>query len=234
MDSHELTQLLEGVRAGRVAPADAVLKLRTVPFEETGGFAKVDLHRRPPLRVPRGDLRPGEDGRADRGHPADAAPPRAGGTGHPGRAGDGRAPAAASSPTGEYNALGRTFRVRGPRRPRAEAGQGGGRDGRDERPARGRGGAGDGRGVELRRSRSWPTSAWPACTGCSHQLHALGGADAIVVVAGHGGGLAERRRRAGRLPGDRRADQHRLRGAASAGWPRCWGCSTAAPRTWWS
>jgi NCAIR mutase (PurE)-related protein len=45
MDSHELLQLLEQVRAGRIAPADAVHKLRTHPFEEMG-FAKVDLHRR--------------------------------------------------------------------------------------------------------------------------------------------------------------------------------------------
>jgi NCAIR mutase (PurE)-related protein len=45
MDSHELTQLLEGVRAGRVEPADAVLKLRKVPFEGVG-YANVDIHRR--------------------------------------------------------------------------------------------------------------------------------------------------------------------------------------------
>jgi NCAIR mutase (PurE)-related protein len=44
MDSHELTQLLEAVRAGRVAPVDAVHKLRTVPFEGMG-FAHVDIHR---------------------------------------------------------------------------------------------------------------------------------------------------------------------------------------------
>jgi NCAIR mutase (PurE)-related protein len=45
MDSHEILQLLEHVRGGRIAPADAVQKLRTHPFEEMG-FAKVDLHRR--------------------------------------------------------------------------------------------------------------------------------------------------------------------------------------------
>ncbi len=44
MDSHELTQLLEGVRLGQIAPADAVLKIRTVPFEAMG-YANVDLHR---------------------------------------------------------------------------------------------------------------------------------------------------------------------------------------------
>jgi NCAIR mutase (PurE)-related protein len=45
MDSYELTKLLEQVRGGQLAPAEAVQKLRTPAFEEMG-YAKVDLHRR--------------------------------------------------------------------------------------------------------------------------------------------------------------------------------------------
>lgn len=47
MDADELTQLLESVRRGEVAPDEAVRRLRwRAPFAETGGFAHVDLHRR--------------------------------------------------------------------------------------------------------------------------------------------------------------------------------------------
>src|SRR3954466_5759239 len=45
MDSHELRLLLESVRRGELTPAAAAQKLRTVPFEDAGGFATVDLHR---------------------------------------------------------------------------------------------------------------------------------------------------------------------------------------------
>lgn len=46
MDSHDLKNLLESVRKGEVSPAEAAAKIRTAPFEDAGGFAKVDLHRR--------------------------------------------------------------------------------------------------------------------------------------------------------------------------------------------
>ena len=46
MDSHELMQLLEGVASGRLAAADAASRIRTQPYADAGGFAKVDLHRR--------------------------------------------------------------------------------------------------------------------------------------------------------------------------------------------
>ncbi len=47
MDSGELTQLLEEVRRGKVAPDEAARRLRwTEPLEQTGDFATVDLHRR--------------------------------------------------------------------------------------------------------------------------------------------------------------------------------------------
>jgi NCAIR mutase (PurE)-related protein len=46
MDSHELKRLLEAVGRGEVSPVEAAGKIRTQPYEDAGGFAKVDLHRR--------------------------------------------------------------------------------------------------------------------------------------------------------------------------------------------
>lgn len=46
MDSHELRVLLEQVRRGDVAPDEAAGRIRSAPFVDAGGFAKVDLHRR--------------------------------------------------------------------------------------------------------------------------------------------------------------------------------------------
>jgi len=44
MDPKALRELLEAVRDGRVAPAEAADRLRTLPYEDLG-FAKVDHHR---------------------------------------------------------------------------------------------------------------------------------------------------------------------------------------------
>lgn len=46
MDSHELLKLLEAVSRGEVSPGDATGRIKTAPLEETGGFATVDLQRR--------------------------------------------------------------------------------------------------------------------------------------------------------------------------------------------
>ena len=46
MDSHELNQLLTAVVAGELSVAEATLRIRTQPYVDAGGFAKVDLHRR--------------------------------------------------------------------------------------------------------------------------------------------------------------------------------------------
>jgi pyridinium-3,5-biscarboxylic acid mononucleotide synthase len=46
MDSHELKQLLVAVRDGRVPPDEAASQVLLQPYQDTGGFAKVDLHRR--------------------------------------------------------------------------------------------------------------------------------------------------------------------------------------------
>ena len=40
----EIRQLLEEVKEGRVSVDDALLKIKTAPFEDIG-YAKVDLHR---------------------------------------------------------------------------------------------------------------------------------------------------------------------------------------------
>ncbi len=45
MNADLLRQLLDGVAAGRVSPAEALSRLKDLPFEEVGGFAHVDHHR---------------------------------------------------------------------------------------------------------------------------------------------------------------------------------------------
>ena len=73
MDSHELKQLLRDVRDGRLGAGRGGAPDPRAPVP---GRRRVRQGRPPPpaaLRVPRGHLRAGEDGRADRGHPADAA-----------------------------------------------------------------------------------------------------------------------------------------------------------------
>jgi NCAIR mutase (PurE)-related protein len=44
MDPLDLERLLNDVREGRVSPADALVRLKTLPYEDLG-FAKVDHHR---------------------------------------------------------------------------------------------------------------------------------------------------------------------------------------------
>ena len=46
MDSHELRLLLEQVQCGTTSPAEAVQKIRTVAVAAAGDYARVDLHRR--------------------------------------------------------------------------------------------------------------------------------------------------------------------------------------------
>ena len=45
MDPAKLQQLLNSVAAGEVSAADAAIRLRSLPFEDIGDFAKVDHHR---------------------------------------------------------------------------------------------------------------------------------------------------------------------------------------------
>jgi pyridinium-3,5-biscarboxylic acid mononucleotide synthase len=46
MDSHELRQLLAAVHDRRVTADEAARQIRLHPYQDAGGFAKVDLHRR--------------------------------------------------------------------------------------------------------------------------------------------------------------------------------------------
>ncbi len=48
MDLHALKQMLDAVRDGRLTPDQAAGQIIIHPFQEAGGFAKVDLHR--PMR----------------------------------------------------------------------------------------------------------------------------------------------------------------------------------------
>ena len=45
MDKTELSALLRAVADGKTSPEEAALRLREQPFEEIGGYAKVDFHR---------------------------------------------------------------------------------------------------------------------------------------------------------------------------------------------
>jgi NCAIR mutase (PurE)-related protein len=114
MDSHELKLLLEAVRDGRV-PADlAAYQIQIHPFQDAGGFAKVDLHR--PVRCGFPEVIFGQGKTAaqieailktllahDQGGLVTRLEP------------SGAAHLMTVFSNGEYNALGRTFRVRGPR-----------------------------------------------------------------------------------------------------------------------
>jgi NCAIR mutase (PurE)-related protein len=113
MDSHELNRLLSAVAAGELSVADATLRIRTQPYLDAGGFAKVDLHRRVRCGFPevifgqgktaaqieailRTLVENGQGGLVTRVDPAAAAHLRA------------------LFPAGEHNELGRTFRIAGP------------------------------------------------------------------------------------------------------------------------
>ena len=150
MDSHELKDLLDAVRDGRVAPGVAAERIQLRPYQDAGEFAKVDLHRRvrcgfPEVIFGQGKTAPqieailktllehGQGGLVTRLDPQAAI--------H----------LSAVFPQGEHNALGRTFRVRGLGDAGAEGRPRGDRDGRHQRLASRRRGSRDGRGLELRR-----------------------------------------------------------------------------------
>ena len=113
MDSHELRELLRDVEQGRLPADEALQRIRVQPFQDTGGFAKVDLHRRLRCGFPEVIFGQGKTAEQIEAILQDAPGPRPGRTRHEGRSPGGRAPEGAF-PEGEYNAIGRTFRVRGP------------------------------------------------------------------------------------------------------------------------
>jgi len=179
--------MLEAVRSGRITPADAVQKIRTLPFEETGGFATVDLHRglrcgSPEVIFGQGKtahqieeilrvlLKHRQGGLVTRVEPDVAE--------HLTKA----------FPEGDYNALGRTFRLKGPE---------------DDGPLLGKvvvvtAGTSDLPVAEEARvtAETWNCKVTLlADVGVAglhrllHRLDALGGADVVVVVAGMEGAL---------------------------------------------
>ncbi len=187
MDSHELKTLLESVRSGNLPPDEAASKIRTLPFEEAGSFAKVDLHRRMRCGFPeviysqgktpeqveailRVMLRHQEGGLATRVDAVTAA--------HLTRA----------FPEGEHNPVGRTFRLRSPEDPGPKLGK----------VVVVTAGTSD---LPVAEEARVTAEAWNcdvtliADVGVAglhrllNQLGALGGADALVVVAGMEGAL---------------------------------------------
>jgi NCAIR mutase (PurE)-related protein len=114
MDAHELRQLLEAVSAGRVPVAQAAQQILIAPFQNAGEFAKVDLHRGmrcgfPEVIFGQGKTAAQIEGilRALLAHEQGGLVTRL----------DPEVAAALliAFPEGEYNPVGRTFWVRGPR-----------------------------------------------------------------------------------------------------------------------
>src|SRR5437870_2411557 len=110
MDAHELKRLFEAVRAGGVMPDDAVQRVRTAPLEEVGGFALVDLHR--PLRCGFPEVIFGQGKSAEQITAILQTLLRNAQGGLVTRVGEETAfHLQRTFPEGDYNAVGRTFRV---------------------------------------------------------------------------------------------------------------------------
>jgi NCAIR mutase (PurE)-related protein len=122
MDSHELRQLLDAVRDGRITSEDAASRIAILPFQDAGDFARVDLHRRvrcgfPEVVFGQGKsasqieailktlLAHGQGGLVTRVDPQSVE--------H----------LVAAFPDGEHNPTGRTFRVRAPHDDAAKLGR---------------------------------------------------------------------------------------------------------------
>ncbi len=113
MDARDLLAMLEAVRSGAIDPGEAARRIKVAPLEETGGFATVDLQRSVRCGTPEvifGLGKTPEQIVAILGTLV-----RHGGGGLVTRV----APEAgellvATFPEGEYNRVGRTFRVRSP------------------------------------------------------------------------------------------------------------------------
>ncbi|WZO97598.1 nickel pincer cofactor biosynthesis protein LarB [Isosphaeraceae bacterium EP7] len=122
MDAQELRTLLDAVRRGEVAPAEAVDRIKTAPLAEAGAYATVDLQRKmrcgsPEVIFGQGKtpeqivgilktlVRHGSGGLVTRLAPEAAAL------------------LVREFPEGEYNELGRTFRVLSPEHPGPKLGR---------------------------------------------------------------------------------------------------------------
>ena len=111
MDSHELTRLFEAVRSGEVSPSEASKRVKTAPLEETGAFATVDLQRA--LRCGSAEVIFGQGKTVDQiigilktllRHDQGGLVTRV--------AADAGAELLRAFPEGDYNTLGRTFRIK--------------------------------------------------------------------------------------------------------------------------
>jgi NCAIR mutase (PurE)-related protein len=187
MDSHELLQLLDAVATGELSASDAALRIRTQPYVDAGGFAKVDLHRRVRCGFPevifgqgksaaqieailRTLLEHEQGGLVTRLDPAAAAHLKS------------------VFPQGEHNELGRTFRILSPGTATSKVG----------RVVIVTAGTSDLPVAEEARvtAEGWNCDvALVADVGVAglhrllHQLHRLDHADVLVVVAGMEGAL---------------------------------------------
>ena len=233
MDSHELKQLLDAVRDGRRASAtEAARRIRTQPFQDAGGFAKVDLHRASRCGFPEVIFGQGKTAAQIEAILRTLLEPRAGGAGDAGRSRRRPRISGRSSPRAS------TTRSAGPsgsaaRRGGAEAGPGGDRHGGDQRPARRRGGASDGRGLELRGRRWWPTSASRVCTGsCTSFPSSETPTPWWSSPAWRGPCRAWSA--AWSIARSSPCRPASATGPISRASRRCWACSTVAPRTSWS
>jgi pyridinium-3,5-biscarboxylic acid mononucleotide synthase len=112
MDSHELTRLFESVRRGEISPLEASKRVKTAPLEETGGFATVDLHRA--IRCGSPEVIFGQGKTVEQIVAILRALIRHGHGGLVTRVAVEAGPELVKAfPEGEYNTLGRTFRVKG-------------------------------------------------------------------------------------------------------------------------
>jgi NCAIR mutase (PurE)-related protein len=113
MDSHELKQLLAAVRDGRVPVAEAERQILLHPYQDAGGFAKVDLHRRLRCGFPEVVYGQGKTATQIESILKTLLQHKQGGLVTRVEA-ETAAHLLSVFPQGEHNAVGRTFRVRGP------------------------------------------------------------------------------------------------------------------------
>jgi NCAIR mutase (PurE)-related protein len=187
MDSNEWKAMLEGVRQGRISTDDALKRIETSPFADTGGFAKVDLHRRFRCGFPEVVFGQGKTAEQIEAILKVLIEHEQGGLVT--RVDRSTAEHLKTSfLNGQYNVLGRTFQIKGPADPGPKLG----------RVVVVTAGTSD---LPVAEEARVTAEAWNcdvslvADVGVAglhrllHQLHELGGADAVVVVAGMEGAL---------------------------------------------
>ena len=122
MDSHVLKSLLEAVQRGEVSPGDAAQQIRTEPYKDAGDFAKVDLHRSVRCGFPEVIFGQGKTPEQIEGILQVMIQNGQGGLATRVDASTG-AHLKGVFPQGEYNTLGRTFRIKSPVDPGPKVGK---------------------------------------------------------------------------------------------------------------